>query len=322
MEMYYVVGLAMLEMAIIGLIFILSKRPREKEDVTKNNVYDDTLSKILGKQEDLFNNVKNEIKDLKDDINKNLKNEFDPLLKTTNHLNNILSNNQLRGYFGEFNAENLLNSAGFVKGKDYVIQECLGTTGKKPDITIFLSDKTKINVDVKFPFTAINQYDKTEDAEERKRHLNDLKKIIKEEVRSVKDRDYISLEENTVDFAIIFIANDKIFSFICEQCLEAYEYAMKNKVLMCGPVSFVAILMMIRKSYDSFRYQANLHQIINNIHEFENEYSKFKDCIKAIGDTISKLSEEYKYLAETRDKKLTTIVAKIKNDDLSLNLKK
>src|SRR6185436_14359572 len=94
---------------------------------------------------------------------------------TTDNLRKILSNNQLRGSFGQEVAEDLLKMAGFVKGQNYTSQEQQETTGNKPDFTVLLPDKTKINIDVKFPFQALQRLQETEDKEQQKKYLTDFK---------------------------------------------------------------------------------------------------------------------------------------------------
>src|SRR3989304_7328310 len=62
------------------------------------------------------------------------------LKESTDNLKNILSNNQLRGKYGEEVAENLLKSVGFVRGQNYVANESQNTVATRPDFTIFLPD--------------------------------------------------------------------------------------------------------------------------------------------------------------------------------------
>ena len=89
------------------------------------------------------------------------------LKESTDNLKNLLSNNQLRGRYGEEVAENLLQSVGFVKGQNYLVNKAQGDNNR-PDFTILLPDKTKINVDSKFPLGALLKYQEAENTEEKK----------------------------------------------------------------------------------------------------------------------------------------------------------
>ena len=78
------------------------------------------------------------------------------LKKSTDNLKNVLSNNQLRGKYGEEVAENLLKVVGFVKGLNYDGNLSQETNANRPDFTIYLPDKTKINIDAKFPYQSLS----------------------------------------------------------------------------------------------------------------------------------------------------------------------
>jgi DNA recombination protein RmuC len=233
-------------------------------------------------------------------------------LKTsTDNLKNILSNNQLRGRYGEEVAEDLLKTAGFVKGESYITNTKQDTNQNRPDFTIFLPDKTKINVDAKFPLNSLLKYQETNDDQ----YLKLFDKDVKEKIKQVINRDYINPEEGTVDFVILFIPNEMIFSFIYDKLNETWGEAMKKKVILAGPFSFTAILRMIMQSYTNFTYQKNLHEIIKLIKTFEEEYTKYSNELDKLGNQIETVSKTYSSVSITRDKKLTKVIDKIKGEN-------
>jgi Uncharacterized protein conserved in bacteria len=59
------------------------------------------------------------------------------LSATTESLRRVLSNNQMRGQFGEQVAENLLKMSGFVRGVDYDFNK-EQKSGNRPDFVIYL----------------------------------------------------------------------------------------------------------------------------------------------------------------------------------------
>ncbi len=240
---------------------------------------------------------------------------------TTDNLRKVLSNNQLRGNFGQEVAEDLLKMAGFVKGQNYSSQEQLGG-GSKPDFTVFLPDGVKINIDVKFPFQALQRLQETDDKEQQKKYISEFKTDIKNKIKEVTTRDYINPEENTVDFVVMFIPNEMIFSFIYERFDDVWRDAMKNKVVMCGPFSFTAILRMVQQSYENFKYQKDLHKIISHIKVFQNEYSKFSQALDSLGQKIKSADKEYENVSGVRDRRLTKIIDKINSGESSLKLDK
>ena len=233
---------------------------------------------------------------------------------STDRLKDLLSNNQMRGAFGEQVAENLLQMAGFVIGQDYTKNETQDTRSTRPDFTILLPDKTKVNIDVKFPYSALLKYTESESKQEKQKYLADFKKDVKEKIKQVCTRDYINPEEKTVDFVVLFIPNEMIFSFIYDKMNDIWEEAMRKKVILAGPFSFTAVLRMIKQAYTNFRYQENLHKIIGLIQRFDEEYTKYSESIDKLGERIQSVSNQYEVVSTTRDKRLTSVVDKIKSE--------
>ncbi len=238
------------------------------------------------------------------------------LATTTEDLKRVLSNNQLRGAFGEQVAENLLKMAGFVTGQDYVFNKEQESTDTRPDFTIFLPDKTRINVDVKFPYQALIKMSATENPQEKEQYLRQFTSDVRQKIKQVTTRDYINPEERTVDFVILFIPNEMIFSFIYDQLNEVWEEAMVKKVVLAGPFSFTALLRMIKQAYANFRYQENIHHIIGLIQKFEGEYEKFSDAIDLLGDRLDSTKKQYEAVSGTRSRQLTKVIDQIKNQNV------
>lgn len=238
------------------------------------------------------------------------------LKESADNLKNLLSNNQLRGKYGEEVAENLLKSVGFVKGQNYIANIEQDTVATRPDFTILLPDGAKVNIDAKFPLQALVKYQEVEDKLEKERYLREFTSDVRQKVKQVAGRDYINPEENTVDFAVLFVPNEMIFSFIYDQLGDVWDEAMKKKVIMAGPFSFTAILRMVFQSYKNFKYQQELYSIIKLIKAFEQEYEKFSGELDKLGSRIQSVETQYQTVSVTRTKKLTGIIDKIKSEDI------
>lgn len=236
----------------------------------------------------------------------------DQLKVSTESLKNVLSNNQMRGQFGEQVAEELMQMAGFVKGQHYAYNVSQQTRDTRPDFTIYLPDQTKINVDVKFPYKNLQNATQTDDPVEKKKYLKIFEQDVKQKIKDVKGRDYINPSENTVDFAIIFIPNEMIFSYIYDKLNDVWTEAMKGKIVFAGPFSFTAILRMVWQAYENFRFQSNIQEIVGNIKEVELEFGKFFESFEKIGDRITSLDKQYNEVVGTRANVLRKKLDKVK----------
>ena len=241
------------------------------------------------------------------------------LSATTEGLKKVLSNNQLRGQFGEQVAEELLTMSGFVKGVNYEFNKQQKESETRPDFTIFLPNKVKINVDVKFPYKNLQRMTETDDSSLKKEILKSFEKDIRDKIKQVTTRDYINPQDNTVDFVMMFIPNEMIFSFIYDKMPAVWTDAMRQKVVMAGPFSFTAILRLVRQAYDNFRYQKDVQKIIGYIKTFEVEFQKYNEEFLKIGDRISSLTNQYDMVNKTRTNQLSRSIDKVKLEENDSN---
>jgi DNA recombination protein RmuC len=233
---------------------------------------------------------------------------------TTEGLKNVLSNNQMRGAFGEQVAENLLKMSGFVSGVNYDKQ--VSGDISRPDFTVYMPDGMKVNIDSKFPYQNLVKMSETENKEEKLHYKKLFEQDIKTKIKEVTSREYINPEENTVDFVILFIPNEMIFSFIYDRFPEVWQDALAKKVVLAGPFSFTAILRMVHQAYDNFRYQKNVATIIGYIKKFSEEFENYNKGFKDLGARIESLQKQYTAVDTTRTKQLVKIVNKIKTENV------
>ena len=240
------------------------------------------------------------------------------LKDSTDNLKNILSNNQLRGRYGEEVAENLLKIAGFVKGINYDSNLSQETNANRPDFAIYLPDKSKVNIDVKFPYSNLQKYQEVENEKEKREYFAKFRTDVKQKIKQITSRDYINPEEKTLDFVILFVPNEMIFSVINDKLYDVVEEANEKKVAIVGPISFITFLRIIHQSYDNFKIQEDLHRVVNLIGKFKDEFGKYNNEFDNIGNKIKSLSGQYDKVAGVRTRQLNKIIEQIDGEDVKM----
>lgn len=328
----------LLSLILVLLVFLVYRQSKVKPAEPDLSKAIDTLVSLANeKLTDKNNQIQTDLANKKDSIEKMVKQVLDQLTSvekerigsfqglrqamednrkiteqlsiTTEGLKKTLSSDRMRGAFGEKVAEDLLKQSGFVIGTDYSRQETFAEG--RPDFTIYLPDKTKINIDAKFPYANIVKMSETDNSDQKAQFLKAFETDIKRKITDVSSRNYINPEENTVDFVVVFIPNEMIFSFIYEKFPQLLEEAFAKKIVFAGPFSFVAILRMVRQAYENFRYQKNIQGIIAQIKIFGQEFAKYNDEFEKIGDRIKSLDSQYNEVSNTRTKKLLKVIDKI-----------
>lgn len=222
------------------------------------------------------------------------------LSEDTTKLRNILSNNQQRGQWGEYILDDILRSAGLVENVHYAKQQAFGTSNVKPDVTLLLPNERIVAIDVKFPYSAVY---KMADAETSKAKLDAKKEFVtdvKAKVKQILDRGYINPEEGTMDYAILFVPNEMLFSFINQQAPEVIDLALHKKVMIVSPFTFLIVARTVMESYRNFMIENNLRDIIRFIGDFVEEWGRFEGEFTKFDDQISKMRKAYDQIASTR----------------------
>lgn len=225
---------------------------------------------------------------------------------STEALRSLLANNRLRGDWGEQVAEDLLLAAGFVEKINYVKQTSSGDG--RPDFTILLPDGSKLNVDAKFPFDDLIAYQDAKTESEKKRALSNFRAAIKVKIKDITSKDYINPEGQTLDFVIMFIPNEMIFSFIYEKLPDINQYCNERRVVLAGPFGFTAVLRLVLQAFKNFRYEKDLQKILGLISKFQDEYSKFGESLEKLGRQLETTQKTYQEVEGTRHKQLTRVV--------------
>lgn len=94
-------------------------------------------------------------------------------------------------------------------------------------------------MDVKFPLDNYIKYLETESDTDKEKYRKEFIKDVKVKIKEVTTREYINPEQNTIDYVILFIPNEQIYTFIHEQDKIILDEALKNKVIVCSPITLL-----------------------------------------------------------------------------------
>ncbi len=231
------------------------------------------------------------------------------LTDTTSQLRQILSSSQARGQWGERMVEDILNFIGLEENISYLKQKQEGEG--KPDYTFILPDNRHINMDVKFPLSHYEKYISAEsEAEkntEKKQFLNDVKNHIK----AINKRTYIDPEGGTVDYVLMFIPNESIYTFVNQEDRDLIDFSLQNKIILCSPITLYAVLSLIRQAVSNFAMEKRAGDMQKLIGVFAKQWQLFVEKMDGLGSTINTLQNKYEELHTTRVRQLEKPMEKI-----------
>ena len=243
----------------------------------------------------------------------------------TRNLISVLNNNQSRGQWAEFQVEDLLGIMEYKDGVHYESQKIM-SSGTKPDFTFYLPDNKTINMDSKFPLNLYMQLsklnldleDETLDEISRKQITESIKtknkefidKAIKTKIDETASREgYISPEEDTVDFVLMYIPLENLYHFLLTSEIGAsrtpvIQYAFSKKVILVSPQTLMAYLETIRHSMKLFSLQTDTKNILLAHEKVKSEIGKFIDSFDDVTKRLDQTVESFEKLKTTRTNKL------------------
>lgn len=233
------------------------------------------------------------------------------LNETTEKLKQALASSKKRGEWGERMAEDIISLAGMVEGINYTRQKTLEGSSGRPDYTFFMPNHLKINMDVKFPLDNYMHYLNASSDHDRKRYRDELLRNTKTMIRQVTTRDYINPSDNTVDYVLVFIPNEQVYSFINESDNGIMDEALKQKVVLCSPFTLYAVLAVIRQAVENFSLEKTAAEILKLLGEFSKQWNAYKDKFRLMGERLDAARNEYDALLTTRSNMLERPLKKI-----------
>lgn len=271
----------------------------------KKDMIDQTLKTMKGELDKVQGMVQTIEKDRKakfDVLSTQLKSaaeETKQLRDTTHALKSALSNSQIRGQWGERMAEDVLRLAGFQEGINYLKQQ---QTEKKsrPDYTFYMPQNRVVHMDVKFPLDNYLAYMDSESETEKKIFLKSFISDARRRVDEVTKRDYVDTTQDTLDYVIVFIPNEQVYTFLHEQDRTLVDMALGKKVILCSPITLYAILAVIRQAVDNFQMEQKAGEILKLIEKFGAQWGKFTEAIDKVGKKLEDSNKAFLELSTTR----------------------
>jgi DNA recombination protein RmuC len=221
--------------------------------------------------------------------------------------------------------EDLLEIMEYKEGIHYQTQKRM-SSGTIPDFTFYLPENKTINMDSKFPLTNYMEIaklnrdleDETLDELARKeitesirsKNKEFLDKAIKTKIDDTSSREgYISAEEGTVDFVLMYIPLENLYHFLLTSEIGAnrtpvIQYAFSKKVILVSPQTLMAYLETIRHSMKLFSLQTDTKNILATHEKIKVEIRKFIESFDDVTKRLDQTVKSFEALKTTRVNKL------------------
>jgi len=313
---------------LLANLYFVTRKETEEDNKDDEYLIKGIVSEIIENEESqiykLLNRSDQTVKDFLEKTGE-IKSSITGVDQQTRNLISVLNNNQSRGQWAEFQVEDLLEIMEYKEGLHYQTQKRM-SSGTIPDFTFYLPENKTINMDSKFPLTNYMEISKlNRDLEDetldelarkeitesiRNKNKEFLDKSIKTKIDDTSSREgYISAEEGTVDFVLMYIPLENLYHFLLTSEIGAnrtpvIQYAFSKKVILVSPQTLMAYLETIRHSMKLFSLQTDTKNILATHEKIKVEIRKFIESFDDVTKRLDQTVKSFEALKTTRVNKL------------------
>jgi DNA recombination protein RmuC len=234
------------------------------------------------------------------------------LSQNTAQLREVLASSQARGQWGERMAEDVLRLSGLIEGINYRKQATLAGAGR-PDYTFMMPNDLVMHMDVKFPLDNYVRCLEAGNDIERAKFRDQFLRDVRARVKELTTRGYLDARDETVDCMLLFIPNESVYAFVQENDRALLDEAMRNKVVLCSPLTLYAVLAVVRQAVDNFRLERTSNEILALLGQFSLQWEKYTVQLDTVQKRFEGVAKEYAALMTTRHRALQRPLDKIES---------
>ena len=234
------------------------------------------------------------------------------LANETQRFREVLTSNQARGRWGEETLRRVVEAAGMSAHCDFSEQIQEGEA--KPDLIVRLPGERFIIVDAKVPdldfLNALEAADPVKRSESLAAHALKLKATIK----ALADRDYPRQFPNALDYVVLFVPAESLFSAALEGDHDLIVWAAEKRILLATPASLIALLRSVAVSWQQHKQTENAKEIAEAARElfsrvcvFTKHFEELRDGLTKANEAFNKAASSYQSRVRPAGEKLTEL---------------
>ncbi len=220
-------------------------------------------------------------------------------------LQNVLQNPKQRGVFGEYYLESVIGN--ILPAKDYKMQYKF-RDGEIVDAVIFLDKGQILPIDSKFSLENYNRMVEKSSKSEREKYMSKVRADLKNRIDETSK--YIRPDENTMDFAFMFIPSESLYYDLLigdvgsgSSARDLIEYAFQDKkVIIVSPTSFMAYLQTVMQGLRSLQIEEQAKEIqvrVGKLGQHINKFDEFMQKLgRSLGQTVGHFNNAHKELGK------------------------
>jgi DNA recombination protein RmuC len=215
---------------------------------------------------------------------------YGKLDKTTTDLLNALRSAKGSGNWGEVQLQRIVELAGMQNHTDFTLQE--QKEGERPDLIVYLPQGRKIIVDAKAPISSfLKSLD--ENSKSKEELLNEFVSNVKKRVTELSRKEYFKTFEGSIDFVVMFIPSEAMFSTMIEKDSAFIEDCIRQRVVPASPLTLISLLKAISYGWTQVELEIEAKEILEKAKAIYENLCNSSGHLQELGKSLHKAIESY-----------------------------
>jgi DNA recombination protein RmuC len=203
-------------------------------------------------------------------------------------LQDILSNKQTRGAFGEIQLNDIVSKA--LPSDSYSFQQTL-SNGRRADCLIHLPNPPgPIVIDSKFPLEAYEALRRAETQAQAAEAGRQMKTAVRAHIKAISER-YI-IEGETADGAILFLPSEAVYAELHANFADVVREGFNARVWIVSPTTCMATLNTMRAILKDARMREQAGAIRKELHLLSSDVTRLGDRVENLDRHFHQASKD------------------------------
>lgn len=202
-------------------------------------------------------------------------------------LQNLLSNKQSRGAFGEKQMQDLIEN--YLPPNAYSFQYTLSNKNRVDALIHLPGDQGDVPIDSKFPMEAWRRFTEADNTPQQVQAGRDFTRDVTKHINDIASK-YLIFGE-THDIALLFLPSEAIYAELHANFPQVIEKSFSQKVMIVSPTTFMATLHTMRAVMKDAAMREQAHII-------QREVGAMAKDVVLLDDRVAKLQTHFNQTGE------------------------
>ena len=213
-------------------------------------------------------------------------------------LQDILSNRQARGAFGEVQLKDIVSAA--LPPSAYDFQVTLANRTRADCLVHLPNPPGPIVIDAKFPLEGYHALRNAEDDTARKQGERQFRTDLQKHIKDIAERYIISGE--TAESALMFLPSEAVYAELHANFTDLVESSYRARVWIVSPTTLMATLNTVRAVLRDVQMREQAHLIKREVDLLLDDLGRLQDRTGKLGTHFGQVQEDLRQVGISTDK--------------------